>query len=137
MPDSYPDTVDLARGLTGLLGIAVTEATADRVVATMPVTPDHHQPFGFLHGGATVALAETAASIGAFLRAPDGHTAFGMEINANHLRAVRSGTLTATATPLHTGRTTQVWEIDIRDGAGHRVCISRCTLAITPVKRPG
>ena len=135
MPASFPDPERLRGGLTARLGIEIVEATADRVVATMPVTPDHHQPMGFLHGGATVVLAETAASIGAFLRAPDGHTAFGMEINANHLRAVRSGMLTATATPLHTGRTTQVWEIDVRDGAGHRVCVSRCTLAVTPMPR--
>lgn len=137
MPASFPDPERLRGGLTARLGIEIVEAGPDRVVGTMPVTPDHHQPMGFLHGGATVALAETVASIGAFLRAPEGHTAFGMEINANHLRAVRSGTLTATATPLHTGRTTQVWDVDVRDAAGHRVCASRCTLAVTPVRRDG
>lgn len=132
---AFPPHARLDGGLTQHLGIDVVEATAERVIATMPVTPDHHQPMGFLHGGATVALAETVASIGAFLRAPEGYVAFGMEINANHLRAVRTGTLTATATPLHAGRTSQVWEIDVRDDAGHRVCISRCTLAIVPERR--
>lgn len=125
---------DPTGGLGQHLGIKVQAATAERVVATMPVTPDHHQPFGYLHGGASVVLAETVASVGAFLAAPSGHSAFGMEINANHLRSVRHGTLTATGTPLHTGRTSQVWSIDIRDEEGRRVCVSRCTLAVVPTR---
>jgi uncharacterized protein (TIGR00369 family) len=113
------------------LGIAVLEAGPDRVVARMPVTPAHHQPFGLLHGGASLALAETVASIGAVvaLRGTD-LTAVGLEINANHLRAVTGGSVTAEATPLHRGRTTQVWQVDIRDERGRRVCVSRCTLAV-------
>ncbi|WP_018465130.1 PaaI family thioesterase [Calidithermus timidus] len=120
--------------LLNTLGIQVTEASPDRVVAHMEVTPRHHQPFGFLHGGASVALAETVASIGAYLAAPDGYTSFGLEINANHLRSMRSGRVTATATPLHKGRTTHVWNIEIRDERSRLVCVSRCTLAIVPVR---
>lgn len=133
MPDFLPGA-RLEGGLTERLGIRIEEATAERVVAAMPVTPDHHQPFGYLHGGASVVLAETAASVGAHLRAPAGHTAFGMEINANHLRAVRAGTVRAVAVPLHTGRTSQVWSVEIRDDAGHLVCVSRCTLAVVPAR---
>ncbi|WP_174719997.1 MULTISPECIES: hotdog fold thioesterase [unclassified Meiothermus] len=117
------------------LGIRVTEASPDRVVAEMEVTPKVHQPFGFLHGGASVALAETVASIGAYLAAPEGHTSFGLEINANHLRSMQSGKVRAVATPLHQGRTTHVWSIEIRDEQGRLVCVSRCTLAIVPLER--
>jgi uncharacterized protein (TIGR00369 family) len=134
MPKSLSDFP--ARETIGdALGIAITEATPERVVATMPVDGRHHQPLGYLHGGASVVLAETAASIGAYLAAPDGHTAFGMEINANHLRPVRDGHLTATAVPIYRGRSTQVWQIDIRDAAGRHVCTSRCTLAVVPLDR--
>lgn len=113
------------------LGIVVTEASPRRVVATMPVGPANHQPYGLLHGGASVALAETVASIGSALR-PDGGTqrAVGLEINANHVRSVRSGLVTAVATPIHQGRSTQVWGIEIRDEQGRLVCVSRCTVAI-------
>lgn len=134
MPKSladFPDRETLGR----TLGIEIVEAGPDRVVATMPVEPRHHQPLGYLHGGASVALAETVASVGAYLAAPEGHTAFGMEINANHLRPVREGTLTATATPVAVGRTTQVWQADLRDERGRLVCVSRCTLAVVPLDR--
>ena len=124
--DDFPDSESL--GTT--LGIEITEASAERLVATMPVEPRHHQPLGYLHGGASVALAETVASVGAYLGAPDGFTAFGMEINANHLRPKRSGTLTATGVPVYTGRSTAVWQVDIRDERDKLVCTSRCTLAI-------
>ena len=113
------------------LDIEVIEATKDRVVATMPVAPKVHQPFGLLHGGASVALAETVASTGAFMNCdPATQTAVGIEINANHLRGKKDGMLTAVATPVHKGRTTHVWEVKITDEAGKMVCISRCTLAI-------
>lgn len=120
------------------LGITVTEASGARVVVTMPVEPRVHQPFGLLHGGASVVLAETAASLGAHLNvAGRGMTAVGLEINANHLRGVRSGTVTATATPLHQGTSTEVWQIEIVDDSGRRVCVSRCTLAIIPQRGGG
>lgn len=117
-------------GAAELLGIELDQATPERVTATMPVTPDHHQPFGLLHGGVSVVLAESAASVGGHLAAPDGSTAVGIEVNANHVRSVRQGRLTAAATPLHTGRTTQVWTIEIRDEDDRLVCASRCTLAV-------
>ena len=125
----FPDHDSLGR----TLGIEIVEAGPDRVVATMPVGPRVHQPLGYLHGGASVALAETVVSVGAYLAAPEGHTAFGMEINANHLRPMRAGTLTATATPVYVGRTTQVWQADLRDEHGRAVCVSRCTLAIVRI----
>jgi uncharacterized protein (TIGR00369 family) len=113
------------------LGIAVVDATKECVVARMPVCPRVHQPFGFLHGGASVALAETVASIGAWMNVDQSREiVMGVEINANHLRAKRDGALTATATPLHVGRRTQVWEVRIVDEAGKAVCVSRCTLAV-------
>ncbi|WP_027878324.1 hotdog fold thioesterase [Meiothermus cerbereus] len=132
---SKTDPTHLERdSLVKTLGIHILEASPQKVVAEMEVTPKLHQPFGYLHGGASVALAETVASIGAYLAAPEGYTSFGLEINANHLRSVQSGKVTASATPLHTGRTTAVWSIEIRDEQGRLVCISRCTLAITPIR---
>ena len=86
------------------LGIEFTETTPARVVATMPVTPAHHQPFGYLHGGASVALAETVASVGGMLNVPPGKVVFGQVIDANHVRPRQSGTLRAIGTPLHIGR---------------------------------
>lgn len=122
-------------GVGRLLGIEMQEASADRVVATLQVTPDHHQPFGYLHGGVSVVLAESVASVGGYLRAPEGKAAMGLEINANHARSVKDGLLTATGTPLHTGRTTQIWEIKIRDERERLICISRCTLAVVNQRR--
>ncbi|PSQ88794.1 MAG: esterase, partial [Bacteroidetes bacterium QH_2_63_10] len=101
---SLPDNLG---GVAEVLGIEIEEMNPERVTATMPVTPDHHQPFGMLHGGVSVVLAESAASVGGHLASPSGHTAVGIEVNANHVRPVREGRLTATATPLHTGRTMQ------------------------------
>lgn len=123
-------------GVAALLGIEIADASPERVTATMPVTSDHHQPFGQLHGGVSVVLAESAASVGGHLAAPAGHTAVGAEVNANHVRPVREGRLTATATPLHTGRSTQVWEIKIRNEDEHLVCASRCTLAVVEQTDP-
>mgnify|MGYP000890130192 CR=1 FL=1 len=122
--------------LLATLGIKVLEATPERVVATMPVGPAVHQPYGLLHGGASVALAETVASIGATLLPGGGfQRAVGLEINANHLRAVREGEVRAVATPLHKGRSTQVWSVEIRDAAERLVCVSRCTLAVLEARR--
>lgn len=122
-------------GLDKTLGIEMTEATPERVVARMAVTPHVHQPLGFLHGGASVALAETVASIGGWLHCPPGMAAFGQEINANHIRPKRDGMLTAVARPLHIGRSTHVWQVEITDEQGKLVCVSRCTLAVVPVER--
>ena len=115
------------------LGIEIVEATRERVVARMPVGPKVHQPFGLLHGGASVALAETVASAAAWLNIDQAtEIVVGIEINANHLRAKRDGVVTATATPLHVGRRTQVWDVRIADEQGKAVCASRCTLAVVP-----
>jgi len=115
------------------LGIEIVEATKARAVATMPVGPKVHQPYGLLHGGASVALAETVASTAAWMNVDqDTQVPVGIEINANHLRAKREGIVTATATPLHVGRSTQVWDVRIADEEGRAVCVSRCTLAVVP-----
>ncbi len=115
------------------LGIEIVEATKERVVATMPVGPKVHQPFGLLHGGASVALAETVASTAAWMNVDQAtQVPVGIEINANHLRAKREGVVTATASPVHVGRSTQVWEVRITDEEGRAVCVSRCTLAVVP-----
>ena len=113
------------------LGITFTELGDGFLRATMPVDARTHQPYGLLHGGASVALAETLGSSAGVLMA-GGNAVVGLEINANHLRAVRSGIVTGTARPLHVGRSTQVWEIRIEDAAGKPVCISRITLAVLP-----
>ncbi len=131
--DQTAQTINIISGLAMTLGVETRELSQDRVVATMPVTPLHHQPFGYLHGGASVALAETVASIGGFLNCPPGKVAFGLEINANHLRPKRSGVLTAIGTPLHRGQTTQVWDIKIYDEAEKLISVSRCTLAIVDI----
>ena len=125
---------DLAKtGLNHSLGIRVVELGDDRVVATMPVDMRTHQPFGILHGGASIALAETAASLGATGRIDREHfVAVGQEINGNHVRAVSEGVVTAVAEPVHVGRLSQVWSIEIRDEAQRLVCIARCTVAIVP-----
>jgi len=122
-------------GLAQTLGIDFIEQTPDRIVATMPVTPRHHQPYGYLHGGASLVLAESVVAVGAYINCAAGMTAFGLEINANHLRAVKSGVLTAIGTPLHRGRTTQVWEVRIQDASQRLVCVSRCTVAVVPLDR--
>ena len=98
----------------------------------MPVDRRTHQPYGLLHGGASVVLAESLGSIGAGLVVGGSGAVVGIEINANHLRGVREGWVTGTARPLHTGRTTQVWEIRIENDDGALVCISRLTLAVVP-----
>jgi uncharacterized protein (TIGR00369 family) len=118
-------------GLPAHLGIEILELTESRVVATMPVDGRTQQPFGILHGGASIALAETVASLGATARIDrERFVAVGQEINGNHLRAKRDGVVTATAVPVHAGRSSQVWSIEIRDEEGKLVCISRCTMAV-------
>lgn len=119
------------RGLAAALGIEVLELTRERVVATMPVDDRTRQPFGLLHGGASIALAETAASLGAVMHLDrERFSAVGLEINGNHLRAKTDGIVRATAVPVHVGRSTQVWSIEVADEAGRLVCVSRCTMAV-------
>jgi uncharacterized protein (TIGR00369 family) len=118
-------------GLPSTLGIEMLELSGERVVATMPVDDRTRQPFGILHGGASIALAETVASFGATAAIDrDRYLAVGQEINGNHLRPKTSGLVRATGVPVHVGRSTQVWSIEIADEEGRLVCISRCTMAI-------
>ena len=115
------------------IGIVFTEVGDDYLRATMPVDARTHQPFGLLHGGASAALAETLGSTGGMLVLDSAQQiVVGLEINANHLRGVKSGTVTGTARALHLGRSTQVWEIRIEDEQQRLVCISRLTLAVVP-----
>ena len=116
------------------LGIEITEVGDDYLVGRVPVDHRTKQPFGLLHGGVSVVLAETLGPIAASHASPEGHLAVGLDINANHLRAVRSGWVTGTARPVHIGRTTQVWQIDMVDERGQMNCVSRITMAILPPK---
>ncbi len=117
--------------LVSHLGIRYTEVGDDFISATMPVDQRTKQPAGILHGGASVALAETLGSTGANLVVDrDKQLCVGLEINANHVRAMREGTVTGTARPLHLGGTTQVWEIRITDEKDRLVCVSRITMAV-------
>lgn len=126
-PDVLAQVNEMGRGtLAERLGILFSEVSATRLVATMPVE-GNTQPYGLLHGGATVALAETMGSIGSVLAAGPGRVAVGMDINATHHRAVRSGLVTGTATSLHAGRTTACFEVVVTDESGRRVCTSRIT----------
>ncbi len=116
--------------LVETLDIKITEIGDDYLVATMPVDQRTHQPMGIMHGGASVSLAETVGSIAAFMSVDNDHYCVGLEINANHIRAVRSGLVTATAKPLHQGKSTQVWEIKIHNEEGKLACASRLTMAV-------
>ena len=127
-------TVEQANGtskgtLMEYIGMQFTEIGDDYVKATMPVDHRTIQPMGLLNGGASVALAESVGSFAAQMAAAEGYYCVGLDINANHLRGVRSGLVTATASPIHIGRTTQVWGIDIVDENAKKVCVSRLTMA--------
>ena len=113
------------------LGIEYLSFKKNEIRASMPVDERTIQPFGILHGGASVTLAETIASIGAWLNVDKTKTAVGVEINANHIKAIRSGNkVIGTATPIHCGRQVHVWEVKIHTENGKLVCVSRCTLMI-------
>ncbi|MUV39244.1 1,4-dihydroxy-2-naphthoyl-CoA hydrolase [Lentibacillus sp. JNUCC-1] len=119
--------------LMNALGIEITSLDQNLVEMTMPVDDRTRQPVGYLHGGASVALAETAASVGATLQVDlEQYLVFGLEINANHIKSKRDGTVTARAVPFHVGRTTQVWDIKITDEKEQLICVSRCTIGVVP-----
>lgn len=111
------------------MGVSVTHASADRIVATMPVA-GNTQPYGLLHGGASVVLAESLGSIGAALHAGPGRIAVGVDINATHHRAATQGVVTGVARPLSVGRTLSAWEIVITDEQDRRVCTARITCLV-------
>ena len=119
------------------LGVRIVEAGPDRVVLEMDIGPQVHQPMGILHGGASAVLAESVASIGAFLNCKPGEEcAVGCELNISHLRARRSGTVTATSTPVRKGKSMHVWNVDIIDQDGAAVAVARCTLVVRPIRDP-
>ena len=117
------------------LAMEWVEIGPDFLKIKMPVDHRTHQPYGLLHGGASCALAETVGSVGSHLVInPEQFICVGLEINANHIRGVREGFVTATAVPLHLGASTHVWDIKIHDDAGKLVCVSRLTVAILQKK---
>lgn len=130
-----PTIDEVRQGSQGLLsshlGIEFTEFGADYLRGTMPVGPRTHQPMGYLHGGASVAFAETLGSVGAHCVVDRSKfRCLGQEINANHLRPVSDGLVTGTARPIHIGSRSHVWGIEIRDARERLVCISRLTIAV-------
>ncbi len=126
---------NLENTVMNTLGIEIIEYTPERVVAQMPVAPIHHQPFGIMHGGVSVVIAETVASSGSYLHIDASRQrAVGLEINANHIRSVRDGIVKAVGVPVHVGRRTIVWDIRIYNEAEKLVCISRCTMSIIDIE---
>lgn len=134
-----PVTIELLTALsadtaTSHLGIEFLEVGDDFITARVPVDTRTRQPYGLLHGGVSVVLAETLGSCGAACACPDGYKAVGLDINANHVRGTTSGWVTGTARPVHMGRTTHVWAIELRNEAGELTCVSRITMAILAPK---
>jgi 1,4-dihydroxy-2-naphthoyl-CoA hydrolase len=128
--------MDVKNTLIEALDINFVEITEGRCVATMPVNEKTRQPFGILHGGASVALAETVASVGTYYmidRETEGCA--GLEINANHVKAKKDGVVKAIGTVLHKGKTTAVWDIKIVDEQDQLICVSRCTMAVLKLKK--
>lgn len=123
-----------ANSASSHLGIEFVEIGDDFLTARVPVDERTRQPYGLLHGGVSVVLAETLGSLGAAMSSPEGTRAVGLDINANHLRAATSGWVTGTARPIHRGRTTHVWQIELHNEAGEMTCISRITMAILAPK---
>jgi 1,4-dihydroxy-2-naphthoyl-CoA hydrolase len=122
--------------LVEALGIEITHLEEGKVIATMPVDHRTRQPMGLLHGGASVALAETAASVGAYeLVDKETEGVAGLEINANHIRPKKEGIVKAIGTLLHQGKSTMVWDIKITDEQERLICVSRCTMAIIKLKK--
>jgi uncharacterized protein (TIGR00369 family) len=130
VPDLHEANELSAGSAIGHLGIEFCEVGASHLVGRMPVDSRTRQPFGILHGGASVLLAESLVSCAATFVVAPGQASVGMEINANHLRPVTSGWVTGTARPISLGRRTQVWEVRIVDDDEKLVCISRCTMAV-------
>lgn len=117
------------------LGIEFLEVGDDFIRARVPVDRRTTQPYGLLHGGVSVVLAETLGSCGAAYTAPAGHRAVGLDINANHLKGTTSGWVTGITRPVHIGRSTQVWQIELTNDAGELTCVSRITMAMLQPKQ--
>lgn len=118
------------RNMVGLLDIRFETMTDETIAATMPVDSRTHQPFGLLHGGASVVLAETLGSVAGYLCSEGEQKVVGLEVNANHIRSVRSGRVRGVCRALHVGSRHQVWQIDITDEQGRLCCSSRLTTAV-------
>ena len=116
------------------LGMEMLEVGDDFITGRVPVDVRTRQPYGLLHGGVSVVLAETLGSCGAAFSCPEGYRAVGLDINANHLKGATSGWVTGTAKPVHIGRTTQVWQIELKNEAGEMTCVSRITMAVLAPK---
>jgi uncharacterized protein (TIGR00369 family) len=116
------------------LGIEFLEVGDDFIRARVPVDTRTRQPYGLLHGGVSAVLAETLGSCGAMYASPEGQRAVGLDINANHIRGATSGWVTGTTRPVHLGRSTQVWQIDLVNDAGELTCVSRITMAMLATK---
>jgi uncharacterized protein (TIGR00369 family) len=112
------------------LGLEFLEVGPDFIRARVPVDKRTRQPYGLIHGGVSVVLAETLGSCGAIHCAPPGHRVVGLDINANHIRSATSGWVTGKTTPVHIGRTTHVWAIEMHNDAGELTCVSRITMAV-------
>ena len=123
-------TLSHANTVVSLLGMEFLAVGDDSISARVPVDRRTVQPFGILHGGVSVVLAETLGSCGAHYSAPEGERCVGLDINANHIKATTSGWVTGTARPVHRGRSTQVWQIDMTNDAGELTCVSRITMAV-------
>jgi 1,4-dihydroxy-2-naphthoyl-CoA hydrolase len=136
LEDKVSKLVQMSSGtLSDLLGVKYEQLSKNTVIASMEVIKQIQQPFGLLHGGASVALAESLASVGAWLNVDESKFfCVGLEINANHLRAVREGIVRGRAEPLHRGRTTQVWQIMIEDEKRRTVCVSRCSISVQSLR---
>jgi len=131
----YPLDLNAHDTIMRTLDMTMDEMTPERVVFSLPVTPKLYQPYGLMHGGVSVVLAETVASAGSvqFID-PATQMVVGLEINANHLRSVSKGRVRAIGTPVHIGKRTIVWEIKLYDDEQNLICISRCTIAIVALK---
>ncbi|WP_071393693.1 PaaI family thioesterase [Bacillus tuaregi] len=128
--------MNLQKTLMHSLGIELKQIEKGRVTATMPVDDRTRQPFGLLHGGASVALAETVASVGGYeFVDKENEAVVGLEINANHIKGKKDGIVTAVGEVIHSGRTTMVWEVKITDEQDQLICISRCTLAVIKIRK--
>ncbi len=130
MTDEHPWTPLDATNVHDFLGIRTIEATPERVVLELDVTAHVHQPYGIMHGGVSALLAEGAASVGGSISVDAGQAVVGTELNISHMRPIRAGVLTATATPLRKGRTVHVWAIEMTDDRGRLISVARCSLQV-------
>jgi uncharacterized protein (TIGR00369 family) len=130
MADAQPIHNEPIPGFDGLYGLQYTRVDGDGVDAQVEIEPKHHQPFGIVHGGVYAAMAESMASVGTFVGTGEDKFVAGMSNHTTFLRATREGTVRAQARPLHTGRTTWIWDVDITGGDGRPVAAARVTIAV-------